>query len=174
MKRISKRWPRCGHFDLRVVGRVRAWWWRYWPDHCELVASLKRGRMSPDEAVLGLLAVRESTMAKRIETTVQGLPNLEPLAHGGQWAAELPQLTAFMVDCNYDDGAPRKGGRLFISVERGSWVVVLKDQNQGLQLEIAVEKPEQMLHALEAALSSPSAPWRIDQWAKSRSTKQKK
>lgn len=174
MKRIGRVFPRKGYFDSYVVGRVRAWWWRYWPDRCQLMASCKIGKCSPADAVLLLLAVERSIVAKRISMSPAGLPSKEPLALRGFWEKELPELASFMVDSHYDDGSPRQAGKLFIAIQNGMWVATLKDPNQGLELSVMVVAPEQIMQALDAALSSTAPPWRVDQWAAGRSKKVKK
>jgi len=174
VKRIGRVYPRRNHFDIYAAGRVRAWHWRYWPDRCQLIASTRIGKCSPGEAVLMLLAVEKDQMAKRINVTATGLPSLEPLASGGKWQAELPALTSFLIDNHYDDGTTREPGKLFIAIERGMWVGTVKDPNQALELAVVVELPEQVLAALDAAIASPTAPWRVDKWAAARLKKPKK
>lgn len=173
-KKIARTFPRKGYFDVIASGKVRAWRWRYWPSSVELKATMRYSGMSPRDVAFMLLGLGESHMARKVEVTKQGLPNLEPLADGGVWRKELPELTSHLVDPTYDDQSPRKVGKLFLQVERGMWVVTLKDMNQGLILEVTVERPEQAMQALEAALKQPQPPWRVDPWARPQANRRKK
>ena len=105
-------------------------------------------------------------MAERVKLAEAGLPSLEPLADGGQWSIQFPKLTSYLVDCNFSDGSTREPSKVFFRVERGKWVACLKEPNQGIQLEVAVDLPTEMMTALEAALSLLKPPWRHDPYAR--------
>lgn len=106
-------------------------------------------------------------MAERVKLGEKGLPDLTPLAEGGEWAVKFPLLTSYLIDCQFNDGSPRETSKVFFRVERGKWVVILKEPNQGVMLEVAVDLPSEMFTALEAALRLERPPWRHDPYARS-------
>lgn len=173
-KKIAYTFSRKGFRDVIAVGAVRAWRWRLWPRSVELKGTMKVAGLGPAAVYLMLKAMGDADVAKKVVVSSAGLPNNEPLADGGTWLSTMPELVSHLVDPTYDDQTPRKTSRLFVVVERGQWVATLKDLNQGLILEVTVDKPEQLFPALEALLKSDRPPWRVDPWAKAQSFKKKK
>lgn len=166
--RVARLWSWSRPAAFYAGYKLCHWYWRLWPHGTELRAFvMTRDRSSAN--VKKILATDEARrMAKRIEAAGGGLPALVPLADGGEWTQRYPLLTGYLVDSNYDDGSVRRPGRMFVTAERGSWTVTLKDPDAGIELTVSVDKPEEMLAALEAALSTPQPPWRVDPWAKPR------
>lgn len=174
MKGIGHILKVTGHSDFACTDGRRAWLWRYWPARTELVASVYH-RGLPWVLVRDLLFQEERRqVAERVKVSAQGLPDIEPLAEGGEWATKYPKLTSYLVDCTFTDGSVRLPSKLFIRVERGKWVVELKEPNQGLKLEVVTQLPSEMMTALEAALSDAKPPWRVDQWAAMKGKKSKR
>jgi len=151
-----------------------SWHWRYWPGHAELRgyvfapgrSRIERTKMlGPDEA---------KRMAKKVTLGTTEFPAITPLADAGEWREKFPLLMGYLCDPTYEDQTPRTAGRIFISAERGTWSIILKDPDAGIQLEVVVDKPTDMFPALEAALSSPTPPWRVDRWARTTVQRKKK
>jgi hypothetical protein len=92
----------------------------------------------------------------------------DKLAADGTWREKYPKLLAMLTDPVWDDGSPRSPCKLFINVERGSWVITLKEVNQGVVLDASVQTPDEMVPALEALLCLARVPWKHDPWAKAK------
>lgn len=174
MERVSYFLSRKRYHEVSATDGKRSWLWRYWPARVELVASCWN-RGFPPIAARDLLELdRRTRMAERVTLGEKGLPDLEPLASGGEWAVKFPRLTSYLVDSTFTDGSPRQCGKLFIAVDKGKWVVCLKEPNQGIMLEVVVDEPQHALTALEAALNLPKPPWRHDPWARKVGAKKSK
>lgn len=165
-------WTRS-HSVYGVYG-PRAWYWRVWPTGTELRSRVYAPGTSWSAKHQLLGADEVSRMAKKVTLGTAEFPAVTPLADAGEWREKFPTLMSYLCDPTYEDQTPRTAGRLFISAERGTWSIVLKDPDQGVQLEVVVEVPTDMFPALEAALTSPTPPWRVDRWAQSRTQKKKK
>jgi len=159
-------YPRKGHRDFTASFRWKEWRWRYWPRSVELLSTANRVNGAVYMTNLQHAVAEGLRMAERVKLGEKGLPQLEPLANGGQWAALYPKLLSYLIDANYTDGSVRQQSRMFCEVKHGQWIAILKDPDQAIQLEVAVDYPEEMMAALEAALSSAKPPWRHDPYAR--------
>lgn len=174
MDRVANCISRKGHHEVDASDGRRAWRWRYWPASVELLAySYHFGCLSRQVRELLDLDGR-ARMAARVEMGKEGLPELEPLASGGDWANKFPKLVSYLVDPLFTDGSPRQPSKLFVAVDKGKWVWCLKEPNQGIMLEVVVEQPEHGPTALEAALNLVRPPWRHDPWARKANAKRAK
>lgn len=171
MERVSCFLSRKAFHEVEASDGKRSWLWCYWPARVELLASCYNRGLPPVALREALSVDRRHRVAERVKLGEAGLPDLEPLADGGEWATRFPKLTAYLVDSTFTDGSPRQCGKLFIAVDKGKWVACLKEPNQGIMLEVVVDQPQHALTALEAALANPKPPWRHDPWARKQGQK---
>jgi len=115
-------------------------------------------KFAPVEAVL---VKRKSTLPATPEGKVQHLAAMETkMWHG------MPNILAHIAVVKYDDGGVRLPGMMMIKTLGASWVVVLKDQDAGLQMQCLGNTLDDALALAELQLGSDEAPWEHDPWAK--------
>ena len=94
-------------------------------------------------------------------------------------AMSTKTMTAFknvvqhLAVVRYDDGSPRVPGRLIVQTDGGNWTVIAKDPDGQCQLRATAALLDDALTLLDTLLGSESAPWEVDQWAKSRGPRKK-
>lgn len=92
----------------------------------------------------------------------------KPHADSGEWGVSYPTLFGYLTDPSWPDGRKRQPGKLFVNVQRGRWVLTLKDTDLGYLCSVEVDLPEDLLPAMEAILRGPNPPWQPDPWHKPR------
>lgn len=80
--------------------------------------------------------------------------------------AGLPHLVEHLNARQYDDGAMRQTGRLFVDCVGSMWRAVAKDTDTGMQLTVFMPSVDDALLQLELLLGSDEAPWEPDAYAK--------
>lgn len=82
--------------------------------------------------------------------------------------SRLPNLLSHCAVVRYDDGTPRMPGMLMLKTLGASWVVVLKDQDAGLQMQCVATSVDDALALADLQAGSDEAPWEVDPWAQKR------
>jgi len=72
----------------------------------------------------------------------------------------------------YDEGEPRKPGKIFIETQGPAWKVTVKDVDTAAQFSVVAETVDKALESVALLLACEDAPWEPDVWALER--KQKK
>lgn len=150
-------------------------WWRFqWTRWgCKLVNSWL-GTCGP--------AAGYSTKRKR-GTTMPKKPSGDPLNPGtlklpdhdlGSWGGVYPELCEYLTARSWPDGEPRKLSKLFIDTDGALWRATLKEPNFCYQIQVTGKAPDDLLLALEIALTLDTPPWSIDQWAVDNQKKKRK
>ena len=76
-----------------------------------------------------------------------------------------PTVWDYVVQSKWDDGTPRETGSIMIFVQDGCFKGMLRDKDAGCVLWVAAPSIFGVLEAMEAAVSSPTADWRMDRQA---------
>lgn len=79
---------------------------------------------------------------------------------------QMPHLVEHLTARQYDDGAMRQTGRLFVDCVGSMWRAVAKDVDTGMQLAVYMPSVDDALLQLELLLGSDEAPWEPDMYAK--------
>lgn len=127
---------------LRILRTASGKWWT--KDQTDMLRQLTESR--------------EDLMAKRMKLA-SGAPR-PPHAGYADLLETMPSFAEFMTDSSFDDGMPRKGGWLCLWALQGSWRTKLKNDAEGLEIELAAPSWTDLLRLLEGSLTDPSAPWR--------------
>jgi hypothetical protein len=88
--------------------------------------------------------------------------------------AKLPAVREWMVSTVYDDGSARVPGKLGLEVYGQTWVVTLRDPNNGLRLQVRGDDLDRALLTVEQLLGVDEAPWEQDAYLTSQLAKKKK
>jgi len=87
---------------------------------------------------------------------------------------QFPSLVAHLVTTRWDDGTARTPGTLLVKTMGSSHVLVLKEPDDALQMQVMAQTLDDVFELAELLLSGEKAPWEPDPWAKARNTKSKK
>jgi hypothetical protein len=140
-------------------GWVLAWYFR--PFHGAGSVYMARAK-DPNDRVVP--EVKEAALNNALRPKVP-VPRVDTASIGacyGEWGADLPLLTAYLCDVQYDSGVPI--GQVRLSLERvGSRVrAKLQLAKGGLILTALGDSPGAALVSLEGLLTAEDTPWEVD------------
>lgn len=101
-------------------------------------------------------------MAKRISTDAIKLEVKGLGPSYGDVAATLPNLCSWLCDASYDDGTPKGRSRLQMERRGDRVMVLLKDSDSGLCVEVGHENLTDAILTLELLLGHDDCPWVVD------------
>lgn len=81
---------------------------------------------------------------------------------------KLPNVMAHLCVCRYEDGQPRRPGRMFIETSGAFFKVVLKEPDDGLEMLLNAPTIDDVLALSDLMLGAEKAPWAPDPFAKGR------
>ena len=136
-----------------------AWMWRMSLGRVELLRWVS-GVYPSARAMLDRLMSEDARMPERPTALASDDGGLVPHADGGAWKKSYPHLVEWMTASSWPDRSPRRGCLLMISARGGQWRGTLKEYEAGVELEVVVAHPEQVIPALDALLGKPQPPWR--------------
>jgi len=84
----------------------------------------------------------------------------------GKLLSGYPNLLEFLASPVWDDGKPRKQGKLRLDVWEGRWNVCLTDVEMGEVAFVSGETPDDVLAAADDGLGAGTIEWRKDRYAK--------
>jgi len=87
---------------------------------------------------------------------------------------QFPAIVAHLAVTRFDDFTARTPGTMMVKSMGSSWVVVLKEPDAALQMQVMGQTLDDTLALAELLLSGDKAPWEPDPWQKQRNTKSKK
>lgn len=91
-----------------------------------------------------------------------------------QLLGNYPGLVAHLAVTRYDDGASRTPGTLLLKTVGSSWVLVIKEPDDCLQMQVMGQMLDDTFALAELLITGEKAPWEPDNWAKARQVKGKK
>lgn len=131
----------------RRTGVVIRSLWTPWPD----------GLVAQGEAFYQALEEIMRRRQKPGASTAQ-----QPHADATELLERWPTLASWLTDPTFEDGESRQGGWMAVSADSGVFKALLKDQAEGLQINVSAATPRQLLDLVEHVLTDPNAPWRHD------------
>jgi len=87
---------------------------------------------------------------------------------------QFPQIVAHLITTRLEDGTARTPGTVLVKTMGSSWVLVFKEPDQALQLQVMAQTADDAFELAEVLLGGDKAPWEPDPWQRSRNTKNKK
>jgi len=87
---------------------------------------------------------------------------------------QFPALVAHLVTSRFDDGTPRTPGTMLVKTMGSSWVVVLKEPDAALQMQVMAQTVDDVMELAELLISGDKAPWETDRWQQDRNKREKK
>lgn len=87
---------------------------------------------------------------------------------------QFPCLVAHLITTRFDDGQLRTPGTLLLKTMGSSWVIVLKEPDDALQMQVMAQTVDDAFELAEVLLAGEKAPWEHDPWQRQRNTKAKK
>lgn len=106
-----------------------------------------------------LKRVMGEVMAVKRRRKIEGQP-LAPYAAYDDLLEQCPAFAEFMTDASYEDGTNRPAPYVGLWCKQGAWHAKLKDDGEGLEIELAAPLLTELLKVVEGALLDPNAPWR--------------
>jgi hypothetical protein len=82
--------------------------------------------------------------------------------------SDLSNCVAHLAVTRYEDGSPRRPGRLLIATRGSSYEVIAKEPDGQLELTVVASTLDDALALMDLFLGAEEAPWRPDPWAASR------
>lgn len=76
----------------------------------------------------------------------------------------LQNVMAHLCVVRFEDGTPRKPGRMFIETQGTMWKIVLKEPEGGLELAVCANTIDDALATADLLLGSDQCPWQLDPW----------
>lgn len=87
---------------------------------------------------------------------------------------KLPNVMAHLCVCRYEDGTPRKPGRMFIETSGAFFKVVIKEPDDALEMLLNAPTIDDVFALADLMLGAEKAPWAPDPFAKARQGPKKK
>lgn len=140
-----------------------------------VAVAVRRGQEAEREvwSVTDFIAVRRARMKKKAPVLgVVGVKHLAPLET--EVLREFMPIIEHLAVCQYDDGDPRKVGRISICTHGAVWQVDIKDPDTLQQMRVSAPTLDEALALTARLLSSEEAPWEPDTWAMQQAKKSKK
>jgi hypothetical protein len=88
--------------------------------------------------------------------------------------ASFPRIIEHLVVTKLDDGASRTPGTLMLKTLGSTFIVVVKEPDDALQMSLVGPTLDDALTLAELMLGGEQAPWEPDTWQRARNTKSKK
>lgn len=85
-----------------------------------------------------------------------------------------PHVVQHLAVVRYDDGTPRRPGRLFLETVGAFYKVILKDQEAGLEMILSAPSIDDVFALADLMLASDTPPWQADPYARDRTPGKKK
>lgn len=79
--------------------------------------------------------------------------------------AKLPNVMSHLCVCRFDDGTPRRPGRLFIETSGAFFRVILKEPESDLEMVLSGPTIDDTFALADLMLGSDTAPWTPDTFA---------
>lgn len=159
-----------------VGSRERGWWiqlppfalyvrWRPWGGLMPcILAAIGSGTEEDDTKFPNLWSAR----MKRLTTSVQeGLP-LPPLSGESVVFKKFSRFREFMAARVYEDGSPRKPGRVWIESDNIAYTATLFEQSGFGRMRFRAQTLDDLLTVIEAFLAQEQPQWEDDQFARDR------
>lgn len=174
-------WATWEPYCLDDAGRGHTAGWRLW------FAGLPTGGLgtAPDVGGMWWLSLRtalsalnsglffnqEPTLKRRTVPVVDSAEGVPATAADctSKLLGPLGNVMMHLAVIRYDDGTPRRPGRLFLETQGSTWVVCLKEPDAGLELRCSGQTLDDALAAADLLLGSDQCPWQPDSWAQQRS-----
>lgn len=85
-----------------------------------------------------------------------------------------PHVVQHLAVVRYDDGTPRRPGRLFLETVGAFFKLILKDQEAGLEMILSAPTIDDVFALADLMLASDTPPWQPDPFARDRASGAKK
>lgn len=79
---------------------------------------------------------------------------------------QLPNIMSHLCVCRYEDGGPRRPGRMFIETSGAFFKVVVKEPDDGLEMLLSAPTIDDVLALADLMLAADRAPWAPDPFAR--------
>lgn len=86
----------------------------------------------------------------------------------------MPHLVDHLSVTRYDDGSARTPGTMIVKTMGSVWVLVLKEPDAGLQMQVTGTSIDDALVLADMLLGAEDAPWETDRWATGQKNGKKK
>lgn len=77
-----------------------------------------------------------------------------------------PHVVQHLAVIRYDDGTPRRPGRMFVETVGAFYKLILKDQQTGLEMILSAPTLDDVLALADLMLASDTPPWQPDPFAR--------
>jgi hypothetical protein len=81
---------------------------------------------------------------------------------------KLPNIMSHLCVCRYEDGSPRRPGRMFIETSGAFFKVVVKEPDDALEMLLNAPSLDDVLALADLMLGAEKAPWAPDPFAQRR------
>lgn len=85
-----------------------------------------------------------------------------------------PHVVQHLAVVRYDDGTPRRPGRLFLETVGAFYKLILKDQETGLEMVLSAPTIDDVFALADLMLASDTPPWQPDPFARQHASGSKK
>lgn len=106
-------------------------------------------------------------MKRPNDVTPEGVP--QAVASDEKFLRKYPEITAYLSDTSWEDGAAREPSALSVFIEGGMFKVAMNDKDLRRSLYISGVTFEAAMASLETALGKSQADWRS--WVKGKGRK---
>lgn len=163
-----------GNTKSESATRASSWWSAGGPGR---VGSWLAVRVGPYLLSPALLSLSEGADVKRRKVTPPQQGDRSPIHIAPietRVFDSLPNLVEHLAVNRYEDGMPRRPGRLFLETMGVSWVVILKEPDESLEMRVVGATLDDALALAELLLGADDPPWMPDSWAQDRQKSRRK